>query len=156
MPNAKNETIYAKIGGGDLSSVDSQICRVDEILKANFCPYSLQNDIALVRIACGYRQQVLPLAINMPPPRSKCLIYGYGSTSQETDTVPSNVLRYGYVEPISYSKCEQIMGRAVAPFEGSGEFCAQGTAPEFADACGGVVHVLIKSSCLLLKLISSR
>jgi hypothetical protein len=80
----------------------------------------------------------MPLAINMPPPNSKCLIYGYGSTSYETNTVPSNVLRYGYVEAISYKKCEKIMGRAVAPMEGSGEFCAQGFEPDYADACGGV------------------
>lgn len=82
----------------------------------------------------------MPLAISMPPPNSKCLIYGYGSTSYETNTVPSNTLRYGYVEAISYRKCEQIMGRAVAPMEGSGEFCAQGVAPDYADACGGVVE----------------
>lgn len=139
MPSIKNKTIYAKIGGVNLSDA-TEICRVDEIFNANFCPYSLQNDVAVVRIACEYRRQVMPLAINMPSSEANCLIYGYGSTSYEANTEPSNELRYGYVEPISYRKCEEIMGRAVAPMEGSGEFCAQGIAPNYADACGGVVE----------------
>lgn len=141
MPGHENETIYAKIGGGDLSDNVSKLCLVDEIFKADFSPYSLQNDVAVVRIACEYRQQqqVMKLASDMPSTNFKCLIYGYGSTSYEENFIASNSLRFGYVEPISYSKCEKILGRAVSPVEGSGEFCAQGIAPDFSDACGGVV-----------------
>lgn len=83
----------------------------------------------------------------MPTFNSDCLIYGYGSTSFETSSIPSNELRYGHVNPISYKKCETIMGRAVSPVKGTGEFCAQGTFPNYADACGGQQHqlFLIKS-----------
>lgn len=137
--NEENETIYAKIGGGDLSNDETKLCVVNGAYKDNFCPYSFQNDVAIIRIACEHTQTI-SLATTMPSLSDNidCLIYGYGSTGFETNTESSILLRYAHVKPISYSKCEKIMGRAVAPIEGGGEFCAQGIAPNYADACGGV------------------
>lgn len=139
MSRNENLAIYAKIGGGDLLS-DTQLCTVNKVISDTFCPYSLQNDVALVKISCEH-QQIIPLATSMPSPNAvECLIFGYGSQSFDTNSQSSNLLRYGRVKPISYKKCEQILGRAVAPFEGSGEFCAQGIKPDYVDACGGVFN----------------
>lgn len=138
MSSNGNEEIYAKIGGGDLSSDDdTKLCTVDKIMMDTFCPYSLQNDVAIVQLSCEH-QQIITLATS--PTSNDCLIFGYGSESFETNSQSSNLLRYGRVKPISYKKCEQIMGRATVPIDGSGEFCAQGVEPDYADACGGVFN----------------
>jgi hypothetical protein len=127
---------------------------VEKVLKGYFCPYSFQNDVAVVRIVCEQKhEEIIPLADTETLSSNNCLIYGYGSTSFETNTHPSNSLKVGHVRPISYRKCEEIMGRAVAPMEGSGEFCAQGIAPDFADACGGVVAIVFLIKCCVLFLL---
>lgn len=141
MSRNENDTIYAKIGGGDLlSDEDTKLCTVGKIIMDTFCPYSLQNDVAIIKIACEH-QHIISLATSMPISNdADCLIFGYGSQSFDSNSQSSNLLRYGRVKPISYNKCEQIMGRAIAPIEGSGEFCAQGIKPDYADACGGVFY----------------
>lgn len=142
--SSKGKTIEAKIGGSDLSSNEVKSCRVLEIILAEFNPYTFENDIALLKIGCEH-QQVLQLANIMPVRNFDCLIYGYGSLSFETNSVPSNLLHYGVVQPISYKKCEKILGRVVAPPSYSGQFCARGVAPEFSDACNGMKKKLIFS-----------
>lgn len=96
--------------------------------------YTFQNDIALVKIETEH-QQVIQRAKEMPTNNAECLIYGYGSSSHETNSVTSNTLRYGLVNPIGYDECEQILGRVTAPQSGLGQFCALGR--KGVDACNG-------------------
>lgn len=113
---------------------DAEWRKVLAIVSAALNIYTLQNDIALVKIEAGH-QQVLQLATQMPPNGAQCLIYGYGSFSYQTSSVYSNTIRYGSVSPISYEKCEEILGRVTAPSQGTGQFCALGR--NGADACNG-------------------
>lgn len=105
-----------------------------EIVNAALNIYTLQNDIALVKIEGGH-QQVIQIAKQMPTNGVRCLIYGYGSFSYQTSNVYSNTIRYGVVSPISFEKCEEILGRVTAPSQGTGQFCALGR--NGADACNG-------------------
>ncbi|KAG5676113.1 hypothetical protein PVAND_005967 [Polypedilum vanderplanki] len=134
----ERKKIFAIIGGGDLltSSNEEKLCSVQKIIVANFDQYSIQNDISLVKINCG-RQQVIELSSIEPLKSRDCVIYGYGTESYEMNMKPSNVLRYGFVQPISHSECEKIMGRMSAPIQGCGQFCARGSHPLFTDACNG-------------------
>lgn len=130
--------MYARVGGGDLNSTSDEAkwLKVLEIVSANLNIYTLQNDIALVRIETGdVLQQVIRRSVEMPTIKSKCLIYGYGSSSYATNSVTSNTIRYGKVSPISHEECEATNGRVSAPPEGSGQFCALGR--NGVDACNG-------------------
>lgn len=111
--------------------------KVEEIISAAMNVYSFLNDIALVRIASdtGWHQQVLELAKDVPTSDAECLIYGYGSVSYYANTITSNIVRYGRVDPISYRQCEDILGRVIAPSEGTSQFCALGRSG--VDACNG-------------------
>jgi hypothetical protein len=114
-----------------LASDSVEWVRVEEIVSARMNVYTFQNDIALVKIAG--RQQVIQLAKKQPEKGAECIIYGYGSSSYRTNTITSNVVRYGRVNLISYEQCEQILGRVTAPTLGSSQFCAIG----ISDACFG-------------------
>lgn len=130
----KNQTVYARVGGGDLAHDAAVWWRVDEIIPAGMNVYTFQNDIALARIEVGH-QQVIQLASRMPANNAECLIYGYGSISYQTNTITSTAIRYGRVAPISHGKCEAILGRVMAPSKGTGQFCALGRSG--VDACNG-------------------
>lgn len=130
--------MYARTGGGDLSSTSAglQWLKVIEIIRADLNIYTMQNDIALVRIeASPVHQQVIRRSVGTPKNDSECLVYGYGSFSYQTNSVTSNILRYGKVNPISYERCEETNGRVSAPSQGTGQFCALGG--NGVDACNG-------------------
>lgn len=131
--------MFARTGGGDLNSTSdgSKWLNVLEIISASLNIYTMQNDIALVRIkADGVgHQQVIRCSIGLPSSKSDCLIYGYGSHSYQTSSVTSSKIRYGKVSPISYKHCEETNGRISAPQEGTGQFCALGS--NGVDACNG-------------------
>lgn len=128
----KNETVYARLGGGDLANDAEEWVRVEKVISARMKMYTFRNDIALVKIAAG-SQQVIQRAKEIPSSDAECLIYGYGS--YQTNTITSNVIRYGRVNLISYERCEQILGRVIAPAPGTSQFCALGI--NGADACFG-------------------
>jgi hypothetical protein len=101
--------------------------------------YTFQNDIAMVRMKSN-RQQVLIARARQTPnitesvdPRP-CLIYGYGSTNEHFNVLP-NRIHYARANLLSYKKCESIVGRVIAPNEGTGQICAMGM--NNADACDG-------------------
>jgi hypothetical protein len=104
--------------------------------------YTFQNDIALVKVKIVPNQQVIKVANKMPSKNDECLIYGYGSSDWHTNTVTSDVIRYGSVNLISFEQCEEILGRVTAPSEGTGQFCAMGkqlgsSGGSGVDACNG-------------------
>lgn len=113
---------------------DAKWRRVEDIIRAGVNVYTLQNDIAMVRIE-GAGQQVIPRAIRTPSNNAECLIYGYGSVSFTTNTITSNIIRFARVDLITHQRCEAILGRVTAPTEGMGQFCALGR--NGADACNG-------------------
>jgi Trypsin len=130
----KNKTVYARVGGGDLASDSEEWMKVEEVVSARMNVYTFQNDIALVKIASGH-QQVIQRAKKMPSNTAECVIYGYGTSSYQTNTITSNVVRYGRVNLISYKRCEEIVGRVTAPTPGTRQFCALGI--NGADTCFG-------------------
>lgn len=113
---------------------DVEWFKVVKIVSPEFHPYSMQNDVALVKIAV-VNQQTVPLALEMPSNTAECEIFGYGSTSFQENTITSSFVRYGSVNPISHARCEEILGRISAPTEGFGQFCALGHYG--VDACNG-------------------
>lgn len=129
----KNRTVLASVGGEDLS-LDAKWHKVVKILSRDFNMYSMQNDVALVQIAVT-NQPTVPLAIKMPSNTAECLIFGYGSGSFQENTITSSFIRYGSVNPISYKRCEEILGRVTAPYAGSSQFCALGS--NGVDTCNG-------------------
>lgn len=134
VPRRPDQTVYAKLGGGDLTSIHAEWLEVDEIVEARFNPYTFQNDIALLAIESSH-QQVIQRAVRMPPKNAECFIYGYGSSSYAASEITSNIIRYGRVDPISHEKCEEILGRITAPSQGTGQFCAMGW--NGVDGCNG-------------------
>lgn len=133
--------MYARVGGGDLATDTEEWIQVEEIVSARMNAFTFQNDIALVKILFS-RQQVIQRAKKMPLSGAECLIYGYGTASYQTDTITSNVIRYGKVNLISYKKCEEILGRVTAPTPGTSQFCALGI--NGADACFGKLFSMSK------------
>jgi Trypsin len=134
---SRNETIYASFGGGATDN-GAKWWKVSEIISAKMNIYTLQNDIALVRIPVDVElehQQVIQCAKKMPSSEGECVIYGYGSSSYETNTITSKAIRYGRVDLISYERCEEILGRVMSPTQGLGQFCALGR--NGVDACNG-------------------
>lgn len=134
----KNKTIYARIGGGDLSVNTDEWVPVEEIVKARMNVYTFQNDIALVKIPKG-RVPVIQRALKMPSNEVECLIFGYGSTNFYANGITSNVIRYARTNLISLERCEEIMGRVSAPTN-NGQFCAYGND---SDTCYGKLVDLI-------------
>jgi Trypsin len=126
--------VYARLGGGDLTSDAEGWVKVEEIVSARMNLYTFQNDIALVKIPSG-NQQVIQRAEKFPSEDAECLIFGYGSLSYRTNEITSNIIRYGRVNLISYERCEEIVGRVTAPSLGSSQFCALGI--NSADTCYG-------------------
>jgi hypothetical protein len=101
--------------------------------------YTFENDIAMIRMKSN-RQQVfiarsrqIPIITDNVDSR-ECLIYGYGSKNGHIDKFP-NRIHYARANLLSYKKCESIVGRVVAPNEGSQQICALGR--DNADACSG-------------------
>jgi hypothetical protein len=160
MCKRKNQTIYAKIGGGDLSSAQTKMCVVQETFMAEFNPYSFENDIALVKIGCQHQQVIQISTINtMMVTESRnfeCLIYGYGSLSYDTNSTPTNLLYYGNVVPISHRDCESIIGRAVAPVDGSSQFCARGKTQDACNGSNSVLCVFLHNAFLLHAFVHSE
>jgi len=116
----------------------SKWLNVLDIISGNLNIYTMQNDIALVKIeSSAGHQQVIRRAFKLPSPGSDCLVYGYGITSYpyHSNLITSTDLRYGKVTPISYERCVETNGRVTAPPEGTGQFCALGS--NGVDACNG-------------------
>lgn len=130
----ENRSLFARVGGGDLTGPNVEWLKVLKVVKRDYNIYSMQNDVALVKIDV-VNQQTVPLALQMPSSYAECVIYGYGSTSFQQNTITSSFIRYGSVNPISYERCEEILGRITAPYEGTGQFCALGS--RGVDACNG-------------------
>lgn len=122
------------MGGGDLARNSEEWMEVEEIVSARMNPFTFHNDIALVKVSFRL-QQAIQRAIKMPSIGAECLIYGYGSLSYQTNTITSNIVRYGRVDLINYEQCEKILGRVTAPIPGTGQFCALGI--NGTDSCFG-------------------
>lgn len=89
--------------------------------------YTFQNDIAIIKIKSSYSHEILSRATKLPnvlenkfdKNSKRCKIYGYGKTNERFP----NQLYYATVALISFHKCAILLGRVVAPIEGSGIFC---------------------------------
>lgn len=130
-----NRTVYARPGGVDLASNDAKWQRVLSVSSADVNVFTFHNDLALAKIEAGHQQAVIRRANQMPPNNVECLIYGYGARSYDNSDVTSNSIRYGRVNTISPVECVKILGRVLAPAEGTGHFCAH--SGNGVDACNG-------------------
>lgn len=138
----RNRTIYFATGGTSIRA--AHWSRVEAIFTGDVNIYTLQNDIALIKMKSHHHHAIVRRATRLPhvpeanvdgEQRTKhCQIYGYGSVSDGPDRFP-NRIHYARVRLISFKLCAALLGRVTAPLAGSAQFCAMGR--RRADACSG-------------------